>query len=94
MWFIIGVIVNAIGILLVIGDAVYETFTSGEISEGSAMYQVAAVIVFLIVAVAFALRANGLNTAANVLLWIPGVPISLFYLYVVLLLVAGPTNWR
>lgn len=95
-WFIAGVVINVIAILGVIGNAVYDALTL-KYGGHNGMVNLIGVVLGIVVLIAFSLKNAGKLSTANVLLWVPGAPLLLFFvfflIYMIIVMVSKP-NWR
>ncbi|QRR01227.1 hypothetical protein [Dyadobacter sandarakinus] len=94
-WFIAGVVVHVCGIILVAANALIDHF-NGSSSDNAAVNLLGLAMV-VILGIAFALKSSGMLAAANILLWIPGFPMAilfLFFLFYLILSYCSGTGWQ
>jgi uncharacterized membrane protein len=96
-WFIAGVTINCIAILLIIANAVYDAVTSQYDLGHNSWINLIGMILGMVVIFAFSAKNSGKLTAANILLWLPGMPLLLFSIFAVLsvlILWLSKGDWR
>jgi hypothetical protein len=95
-WFIAGVVINAIAILGVIGNAVYDAFTL-KYGGHNGMVNLIGFVLGVVVLIAFSLKNAGKLSTANVVLWVPAAPLLLFFvfflIYIIIVMVTKP-DWK
>jgi hypothetical protein len=96
-WFIAGVSVHCIAILAIIGNALYDAYTMKDFNGRNIYVNLIGFILGVIVLIAFILKGNGKMTVANLLLWIPAIPllvVSIIYaIYIFIVLRTNP-DWK
>lgn len=95
--FTAGVIVNCIAILMVIINFVYDTVTVSYADTSNAWANLIGFALAIVVIVAFIMKNSGKEAAANIILWLPGLPILLFLSFAILyilILYFAKGDWR
>jgi len=97
-WFKAGVIVNGIGILLVIANAIYDSvYLNDRYVNNSGIPNLFGVVLIIIIATAFSLKLTGKLVIANIILWIPAAPLLLFLIFFILYMIViafSNKDWR
>ena len=98
-WFKAGVIINGIGFLLVIANAIYDAiYLNDRYANGnSGLPNLFGLILIIIIATAFSLKLTGKLVAANIILWIPAAPLLLFLSFSILYMIViafSNKDWR
>ncbi len=93
IFYIIAVTINCIAILLVIGNAVYDAFTLEYSTGHNDMANLAGFALAAIVGLSWYLRNHDQQLIANILVWVPAVPLFLTGLMLLLLVVLKP-DWK
>ncbi|KAA6441837.1 hypothetical protein FEM33_00795 [Dyadobacter flavalbus] len=98
-WFKAGVIINGIGILLVIANAIYDIVTlSDKYNSINGTLNFLGLALIIIIATAFSLKLTGKLVIANIILWIPAAPLLLFLifsaLYMIVTAFSNNKDWR
>lgn len=95
-WFIAGVVINAIAILGVIGNALYDALTL-KYGGHNGMVNLIGIVLGVVILIAYSLKNAGNLSAANIVLWVPGAPLLLgfvfFLIYMFIVMVTKP-NWK
>lgn len=98
-WFKAGVIINGIGILLVIANAIYDAIYLNDrhASGESGLANLFGLILIIIIVTAFSLKLTGKLGVANIILWIPAAPLLLFLSFSLLYMIViafSKKDWR
>lgn len=94
-WFIAGITLHALGIALIAANALYDAFQSP--SADNTSLNLLGMVLAVVLVIAFCLKNAGMTTAANVLLWVPGFPMFLLFLFYGFYLVVSwfsDTGWQ
>jgi hypothetical protein len=96
-WFTAALSINVVAILLIIGNAVYDSLTLQYSTGHNDVINLIGAVLAVVVVLAFSLKSSGKLAAANILLWIPATPLVIGFgfsvIYFAIIFVTKP-DWK
>ncbi|TLV03366.1 hypothetical protein [Dyadobacter luticola] len=80
-WFFTALGINSLALLLIIANAVYDALTLKNSSGHNDFVNLIGVVLAVVIVFAFSLKNAGKQSIANMVLWIPGAPLALFFFF-------------